>query len=147
MEVLFPEYFQSISRIFPYHGQHLRHPEVGARVRIGRHVFLYFSIFSHVFSYLVTIVIALPSFSWANSGLLVLTSTGTGNLQNYGNWIFQPFSTIFLKYFHTMEGSIFPVTASIVETIKRVLWHLTGSQTIRSCSSFSEDLDQRHLPR
>ena len=23
--------------------------------------------------------------------------------QNYGNWIFQPFSTIFPKYFHTME--------------------------------------------
>ena len=25
MEVLFPEYFQSISRIFPYHGQHHFH--------------------------------------------------------------------------------------------------------------------------
>ena len=28
MEVLFPEYFQSISRIFPYHGQHFHTMEL-----------------------------------------------------------------------------------------------------------------------
>ena len=27
--------------------------------------------------------------------------------QNYGNWIFQPFSTIFPKYFHAMEEVLF----------------------------------------
>ena len=47
--VLFSEYLQTISRIFPYHGQH------------------------------------------------------TMELDKTGNWIFQPFSTIFTKYSHTME--------------------------------------------
>ena len=26
--------------------------------------------------------------------------------QNYGNWIFQPFSAILSKYFHTMEKDV-----------------------------------------
>ena len=35
MEFLFPEYFQSISRIFPYHGQHFRTMELDKTLEIG----------------------------------------------------------------------------------------------------------------
>ena len=35
MELLFPEYFQSISRIFPYHGKHFHTVELDKTMEIG----------------------------------------------------------------------------------------------------------------
>ena len=41
MEVLFPEYFQNISRIIPYHGKHFHTLELDKTMEIGFSIFFY----------------------------------------------------------------------------------------------------------
>ena len=50
MEVLFPKYFQSISRIFPYHGQHIHTMELDKTMEIGFSK-LFLQYFQNIFPY------------------------------------------------------------------------------------------------
>ena len=52
MEVLFPEYFQSVSRIFPYHGHIFHTMELVKTIEIGfSNVFFFLYNISKIFPY------------------------------------------------------------------------------------------------